>query len=219
MENGQMTDPDINNPPTFDTVWASLQETARRQDETGRQIKESQENFDRRMKESQENFDRRMKESQENFDRRMKEHDKRFGDFSNRFGEIAEYMVAPNLQDKFYELGLDFQEVSKSYKVQDHKNKIYFEIDIFLQNGETAMLVEVKTKLTVSDVNEHISRIEKMRSYANIRGDKRYFLGAVAGVIVPLNVKEYVLSTGLYLIEPSGETFNITAPYDKPKEW
>jgi hypothetical protein len=44
-------------------------------------------------------------------------------------------------------------------------------------------------------------------------------LGAVAGVVMRDNVKEYILKQGFFLIEPSGETFNITPPDNKPKEW
>jgi len=190
--------------PNFETVWATLQEVARRQEETAKR---------------QEETARQMKESRTEFDRQIKEMNKRFGDFSNRFGEVAEYMIAPNFLDKFFELGIDFQEASPNREIRDNKNNIHFEIDVFLQNGDTAMLVEIKTKLTVSDVNEHIQRLEKMRAYADLRGDKRVFLGAVAGVVVSLNVKEYALNQGFYLIEPSGETFNITPPPDKPKEW
>jgi hypothetical protein len=45
------------------------------------------------------------------------------------------------------------------------------------------------------------------------------FLGAVAGIVVPDEVREYALNQGFYLIEPSGENFNITPPNGKPKEW
>jgi hypothetical protein len=81
------------------------------------------------------------------------------------------------------------------------------------------MLIEVKTKLTIERIDYHINRIEKMRKYANLRGDKRVFLGAVAGIVVPDEVREYALNKGFYLIEPSGENFNITPPNGKPKEW
>jgi hypothetical protein len=81
------------------------------------------------------------------------------------------------------------------------------------------MLVEVKTKLTTEDVKDHIKRLGKMRNYADLHGDKRAFLGAVAGVVMTSDVKEYALGQGFYVIEPSGETFNITPPNGKPKEW
>jgi len=160
-----------------------------------------------------------IKESQQESYRYLREIDKRFGDFTNRFGEVVDYMIAPNLQDKFYGMGLDFQEACPNYKVRSKKNNIYFQVDVYLTNGDTAMLVEIKSKLTIGDINEHILRLEKMRKYADLRGDKRTFLGAVAGVVIESDEREYALSNGFYLIEPSGETFNITPPYNKPKEW
>ena len=200
MENTQ-TQIDYPRGITFEQVWTSLQET-------GRLIKESQKETDKQLQET---------------DKQLKELGKRFGDFTNRFGEVVEYMVAPNLQDKFYEMGMDFQEVCPNYKVNSKKSGIRFQVDVFLQNGDTAMLVEIKTKLTISDINEHIKRLEKMRMFADLHRDsepkvRRVFLGAVAGVVVESDEREYALKNGFYLIEPSGETFNITPP-DKHKEW
>ena len=81
-----------------------------------------------------------------------------------------------------------------------------------LENDETAMLVEVKTKLTIERINKHIERLEKMRKYANLRGDKRTFLGAVAGFSIADEDREYALNAGFYLIEPDGDNFKITPP-------
>ena len=203
MENIQ-TQTDYPRGLNFEQVWAALMEDREQQKETAWQMKESQKETDRQMKET---------------DRQIKEIGKRFGDFTNRFGEVVEYMIAPNLQDKLYDMGLDFQTVSSNFKANDHKNNIHFQVDVFLQNGDTAMLVEIKTKLTISDINEHIKRMEKMRTFADLRSDNRHFLGAVAGVVIESDEREYALNNGFYLIEPSGETFNITPPHNKPKEW
>lgn len=158
-------------------------------------------------------------ERQKETDRQMKEYNKRFGDFTNRFGEVVEYMIAPNLRTKFRELGLNFPKANSNSDVSDYENQIFLEIDVFLENGDKAMLVEIKTKLTVDHIKEHIKRLEKMRVYADLHGDKRGFLGAVAGVVITPHVKKYALEQGLYVVEPAGETFNITAPGGKPKEW
>jgi len=193
QEKNEMEMTQAANPPTPDTVWAMLQEVAASQ--------------------------RELTASQQETDRVVKEIGKRFGDFTNRFGEMVEYMVAPNLQDRFFDMGLDFQEVGSDIKIRDKKNNIHFQIDVYLQNGDTAMLVEVKADLGISDINAHIERLEKMRSYADLRGDNRAFLGAVAGVVVKDDVREYALAQGLYLVEPSGQTFTITPPRDTPKTW
>jgi hypothetical protein len=49
-----------------------------------------------------------------------------------------------------------------------------------------------------------------MCKYADLHGDRRTFLGAVAGVVVTDEARDYTLNQGFYLIEPSGENFNIT---------
>ena len=128
-------------------------------------------------------------------------------------------MIAPNLREKFREFGYDFPSASPNSNVSDRANNIYLEIDIRLENGDKAMLVEVKTKPTAEHIQEHIERLEKMRKYADLHGDKRTFLGAIAGVVMTLNVKNLALKQGFYVIEPSGENFKITPPTDKPKEW
>jgi hypothetical protein len=195
------------NPPSFETVWALIQENA----QGIKELKESQKETARQI----EKTGRQMEET----DRQIKEYNKRFGEFTNRFGEVVEYMIAPNLCEKFRELGFNFLQANSGTRVSDNENNIHFQIDVKLENGDKAMLVEVKTKLTTEDVKDHIKRLEKMRNYADLHGDKRAFLGAVAGVVMTSDVKEYALGQGFYVIEPSGETFNITPPSGKPKEW
>jgi hypothetical protein len=198
----------------FEQVWAALMENRQQQKETDRLIEENA----KQMKET----DRRMEETSQQMkktDRRIEEINKRFGDYSNRLGEIAEYMIAPNLRSKFKELGFIFPQACSNKDISDHENNIFFEIDVMLENGDKALLVEVKTKLTTEHVKDQIERLEKMRKYADLHGDKRTFLGAIAGVVIPSNIRDFALKQGFFVVEPSGETFNITPPYGKPKEW
>ena len=198
----------------YEEIRAMQKETDRVQKETWEQMKETDRKMqetDRQMKET----DRQMKET----DRQIKDINKRFGDYSNRLGEIAEYMIAPNLCEKFSELGHVFPKANKNTVVADYINDMHFEIDFLLENGDKAMLVEVKTNITSKDVNEHLDRLKKMRKYADLHGDKRAFLGSVAGVVIPKNIRNQALKHGFFVIEPSGETFNITSPPGKPKEW
>ena len=176
--------------PNYDTVWAILQENAL-------QLKE--------LRESQ-------KESKDDFNLRI-------GALTNLFGDFTLGMVVPKICKKFNEIGFDFHKASREVELNDKFNKISFEIDILLENGDKAMLVEVKTKLTLERIQKHIERLEKMRKYADSHGDKRIFLGAVAGFAITDDVKDFALNEGFYLIEPDGENFNIIPPNDKPKEW
>jgi hypothetical protein len=176
--------------PCFETVWAVLQDVAERQRETERIMKENEKRFDRQM-----------------------------GKLGNRLGEIIEYMVKPCLVEKFRKLGFEFTWASSQATIEDRINNIFTEIDIKLENGDKVMIVEVKSKLTTENITEHIERMEKVRTHANLHGDKRVFLGAVAGMVMNENEKRFALKNGFYVIEPSGETFEITPPEGEPREW
>jgi hypothetical protein len=197
--------------PTFETVWTSLQEVRQILKENAEQQKET----DRIVRENAE----AQKETERIFKEQKKDFNARLGEYVNLFGEVTEYTMAPKLREKFRELGLDFPQTSRNTKVNDIVNGISFETDVKLENGDKAMLVEVKTKLTVERINKHIERLEKMRMYANLHGDKRTFLGAVAGVVVDEEARNYALNQGFFVIEPTGENLNITPPNGKPKEF
>jgi len=199
-------------PPSFETVWAALQET-------DRILKENAERHEREMKENAERHERKMKELDERVRESKEELNRQLGKYINLFGEFTEYMMAPKLCEEFIEFGFNFYKTTRNISVRDKVNNIFFEIDVMLENDDIAMLVEIKTKLTIQRINDHIERLGKMRKYADLRGDKRAFLGAVAGVVVTDIERNYALEQGFYLIEPAGENLIITAPNGKPKEW
>jgi hypothetical protein len=93
------------------------------------------------------------------------------------------------------------------------------EIDFFLENGEFALLVEVKTNLTVDDVREHQERLQKFRLWADARNDKRQFLAAVGGGVVQENVRMFALKQGMFVVQQSGENVEVLVPEGKPKVW
>ena len=185
------------NPPTFESVWAILDRVSTKQEE--------------------------LVASQKETDRQLKEHAKNannsIGSLTNLFGDVTEAMIAPKICEKFEEFGFSFLRANPKVIFNDRVNNISFEVDIMLENGEKAMLIEAKTKQTIERVDKHILRLEKMRNYANLHGDKRIFLGAVAGIVVTDEIRDYALSQGFYFIEYAGENFYITAPNCKPKEW
>jgi len=181
-------------PPTFESVWALVKEIAETQKETDRQLKEDSQRY-------------------------KKEFNEKIGAVTNLFGDLTEAMVAPKICEKFNEFGFSFLKAGPNPRYTDRANGISFEVDIMLENSDKAMLIEVKTKLTEERIDKHIQRLEKMRKYADLHGDKRTFLGAVAGIVVTDEIRNYALSQGLYFIEYAGETFYITAPNGKPKEW
>jgi hypothetical protein len=60
------------------------------------------------------------------------------------------------------------------------EHNIYAEIDVFLENGDAALAVEVKTRANTADVREYVERMQKLRRYFDLHNDRRALYGAVA---------------------------------------
>jgi hypothetical protein len=190
---------------SFEKVWAMFQETDRKIDrivqETTRQMKET---------------DRIVQETA----RQMKETDRKIGNLGSRIGDLVEQMIAPNILEKFEKLGYVFGKVAPRVWYNDSRGGHIAEVDLLLENGDTALAVEVKTSLTTNDVRDHVKRMETLRRYADEHGDKRRFLGAVAGAIATGEVKAFAVKNGFFVLEQSGDTVQISVPENfKPREW
>jgi hypothetical protein len=237
--------PDLPKGTTLEEVWALFKETDRRIQETDRILKERSAETDRRMqetdrmlkersaetdrriqetdrilKERSAETDRMLKEMSAETDRRIQETNRQLGKLGNRLGEIVEHLMSPKLHEKFASLNLRFERFSRNHEITGENGKFLAEIDVLLENGEYAMAVEVKTRLSAEDVQDHIRRMEILRGVADKHGDRRKYLGAVAGAMVEKDVVEYANRNGLYVIIPSGDTVTIEIPDDfRPREW
>jgi hypothetical protein len=150
----------------------------------------------------------------------VKEASRIVGNLGNKLGIVVEHLVLANIKEKFNALGYEFTKAGPSVLIEDWKKEIITQIDAMLENGDFALAIEVKTQLNVGHVDEHLERMEKLRRYADDRGDRRKFLGAVAGAVVADNVKAYALKKGFYVIRQSGDTVTIENPESfKPREW
>jgi hypothetical protein len=222
----------------FDKVWAVVQEIAK-------QIKESNEETDRKFQETTQKIQetaQKMRESNEETDRKLqetakqiketndetarlmqkltKETNKQIGDLGGRFGELAEHLVSPGIVKKFNALGYGFTRCSPNASFEDTSLNLALEIDLFLENGDCAMSVEVKANLKTGDVKDHKNRMEKLRRYAIAHKDSRKFYGAVAGAVISKEVREFALKNGFYVVAQSGDTMTVDVPEGfKPKAW
>ena len=84
------------------------------------------------------------------------------------------------------------------------------EIDVFLEDGDIAILIEVKTTLKTEDVLEHIERLKKYRHGIDAKGhgDKKRFIGAV----VSEEVAKFAQKNGMDVIVQSGDAVKIITP-------
>ena len=185
---------------------------------TSHLIKEQGAEFDRRMQET----DRRMQET----DQRMQETDqlikriaKENAKLGDRLGELVQSMVEGGIKRMFKDLGYDFDVINPKHNFGNRELNVYGEIDILLENGDFALLMEVKTNLSVDDVNELKAKLKKFRLVADVKNDKRRFIAAVGGGVVRKNVRDFALKQGIFVVQQSGENVEIIAPKGKPKVW
>jgi hypothetical protein len=123
----------------FEKVWAMFQET-----------------------------DKQLKEQFKETDRLLRQNQKMMSDLGRKFGTIIEHMFIPNLEKKFDALGYEFGKASTNVLIGNKKHNIYTEIDVFLENGDCALAVEVKTQANIDDVRDHVERMEKLRRYFDL---------------------------------------------------
>nr|AGS54100.1 hypothetical protein [uncultured bacterium contig00021] len=159
----------------------------------------------------------RMKETE----RIVRRNSKQMGDLHRKFGELAEHLVAPRIHTRFNELGYHFSAVSPGgHKIYGEDGKTKTEVDLLLENGNTIMAVEVKTKPALKDVEHHIKRLEILRDHRRSINDRRKIQGAIAGAIFGPIERKAAIEAGFFVIEQSGDTMILDIPADfVPREW
>ena len=214
----------------------SGQETERRLQETERVLKESSQETERVLKESSQETERVLKESSQETERRFRETERRFreterllkessqrvdaqmGKWGNRLGEFVEWQVRPAAVKLFQERGIDVTELQSNISV-DRGAEEGMEIDLLAVNGTQAVAVEVKSKLTQQDVDEHLERLAKFKRLLP-RYQTMNILGAVAAFVIPPDVARYAYQNGLFVIAQSGQNLVILNDSKfRPKAW
>ena len=191
--------------PTFETVWEAL---LKMEANINAYIEEAEK--DRRQRD----------EALSKMEKTVSDLSKNLGGLGNLQGRLTEAMFEAELWKKFNEKDFFFTTQISHYKFTENR-QVVAEVDFFLENGEHAMPVEIKTELSLADIDEHIERITKIRKYMDARGDSRKLAGAVGGEIVPENVLNYAHKKGLYVVTQTGDSVAIAAAPNNftPREW
>jgi hypothetical protein len=221
---------------SFDELWQIVQETSKSIRETAESMKET----DRKMRETDrivretdrivketslqmKETDRKMQETDRKMqetDRKMKETDRKIGALGSRLGEIVENLMTPDIYRQFNKRSYQFTRASRDQELHNSDGSFYAEIDVFVENGDYALVIEVKTKLKHDHITEHIERMNKLRKYADAHNDNRKYIGAVASLIIPDNIRREAVKAGFFVIEANEDSVSIkNADNFKPKEW
>ena len=175
---------------TIEDIREILKELAQSQQE----LSQAQQELSQAQKET----DKQIKET----DKQINRVSKQIGELGNRLGEFVEWQVRPAVVRLFQERGIDVHEFHPGISVKRDNEGL--EIDLLVVNDTDAILVEVKSKLTQRDVDEHLQRLAKFKRLMPRFRDVKA-LGAVAAMIVPNEVASYACRQGLFVLVQSGE--------------
>ena len=173
--------------------------------ETDAKIAESQREYEAKIAESEARLDAALRRFMDEGDKTIKRLKSDVGGVGHSLGRMTELLVVPGIKIEMEKVGHRF---TRSYANKKFKGfvrgfrQLIAEVDLFLSNGDEAMAVEIKTSLSVEDVNNHLDRLKKLRDYeedTNLKGKKLY--GAVVGVLIDHHARKLALKNGLYVIE------------------
>ncbi|MBE9072287.1 DUF3782 domain-containing protein [Microcystis sp. LEGE 08355] len=197
---------------TIEDIREILKELAQSQQE----LSQSQQELSQAQKElsqAQKETDKQIKET----DKQINRVSKQIGELGNRLGEFVEWQVRPAVVRLFQERGIDVHEFHPGISVKRDNEGL--EIDLLVVNDTDAILVEVKSKLTQRDVDEHLQRLAKFKRLMPRFRDVKA-LGAVAAMIVPNEVASYACRQGLFVLVQSGENVIILNDAEfTPRVW
>ena len=163
-----------------------------------REIWELFKDTDRRMKET----DREIKETR----RTVERVNESVAALTGKWGKFVEGLIVPAVERLFKERGIEVDKVSQ--RVRARKNGRNLEVDIMAINGETVVLIEVKSTLKVADVEEHLQRLTEFKLFFPEYQERRVY-GAVAGIVMDEGADRYAYRNGLFVIGEKGETVKI----------
>jgi hypothetical protein len=209
---------------TADEVWQLLgeliqaqKETDRRLLETERLLREQTQETERLLREQTQETERLLLQQSQKTDQQIQRVNEQLGKLGNRLGEFVEWQVRPAAVRLFQERGIGVRELSADISVQEGDEGI--EIDLLVINSSEAIVIEVKSKLTQADVDEHLERLDKFKRLLPRYRDVKV-LGAVAAMVTPLDVARYAYRQGLFVIAQSGDGLVILNDLKfQPKAW
>ncbi len=180
-------------------VWAAFRETDRR-------FRETDARLDKRFAETDARLDKRFAETDALLSQRFAETDRQIrklsGELGMEWGRMVEALVEPAALRLFQDRGIEVRYVFRRAKAKIDGRVM--ELDLLLENGDTVVVVEVKSRLKRDDVDRFLERLAKfLEFFSRYRGYRVY--GGVAGLDVSADVARYAYRQGLFVINAVGD--------------
>ena len=181
---------------TYESVWAMMQESARR-------MEKSHEEWEKRTKESDLRMEK-SREAHEAHERRMKRMEETMGSWANNYGSFAEeyfFNSFDNGKQNFF--GEKFDEIEKGVKVVTKNLKD--EYDIVMYNGANVAIIEVKFTAHKNDLPKVLNKAKTFKILCPDYKDSKIYLGLASMSFYPA-LEEECIKQGVAIIKQVGDT-------------
>ncbi len=215
----------------YNLFRASQTEADRRLAALDRRLAELAEDSKRRTEELAAELAEDRKRRAEEADRRAAEAEKRLAKaeaiaantnkavsaLTSRWGQFVENLVEPAAVRIFQERGITVTQTLRRLEMK--RAGIEMEIDILGIDGDVAVAIEVKPRLSKTDVDYFLEKLahfkEAFPRYSDVKLN-----AAVAGIEIDEGVDRYAYRQGLFVIQQSGEVVEIVNDQNfRPKVW
>ncbi|NUM34517.1 MAG: DUF3782 domain-containing protein [Candidatus Brocadiae bacterium] len=199
-------------------VWALFKETRenieRLTQKTDAQIERLTQKTDAQIERLTQKTDAQIEKTSKTVDRVTRE----LESIKDKWGRFVEYILAPGIGRVFKERNIPIERVyqrAQSHSVE-HGD---MEIDILGINHEYVIAVEVKSTLSIDDVNEFLEELKKFKLFFPEYKDRKV-IGAVAGIEITGKADRYAYKKGLFVLGQAGEDLVIKNDKQfKPVVW
>lgn len=208
---------------TFDDVWRKLQETEEKLHEMENKFR-AMEKMLRETREPKKETSQVFRKTWAQVERSKKRYDKLF-DFRPETEMVERLIWSSTLHKKFSAMGYKFSNFTPNYSISDAQDEPMM-VDVFMGGSDYSLAINVKTKICVRDLKEHLKCMEAvrfytdMRNYTNVPNEARKILGAVATSKMSKTARETAHQLGFFVIDVFEHAIRMTVPAGfKPREW
>ncbi len=138
-------------------------------------------------------------------------------------GSITEMVLLPGLANKMRAFGHIFTKAAPNNLFKRADGSKLAEVDLYLENCGSVMVVETKTLFDDKGVNGLLERVGKLRTNEKIAGvENKTIYAAAAGVDFTPEARRMIKESGIYLVQISEDNDRIdveSLPIDEAGKW
>ncbi len=162
--------------------------------------------------------------SREEFDRRMAKLEqvtantsRELGRLGDRWGTFVENLVEPAVLRLFQARGINIQSTYR--RAKSTRSVAPMEIDILAVDGDVAVAIEVKSRLSQQDVDDLCEKLQKFK-LAFPEQSQHQVYGAIAAIEFVQDVDRYAYRKGLFVIRQCGDSVELANDtVFQPRAW